>query len=343
MPLAGRRRSARLLALPLLALLPPLAAGGCSAFRSRFPRHEDVFKPVPLTIGELRVEGTDSLYAVTGRGYEILAPSRELLLDAQKAIDIVGRAYIRYFDAEPRPIVVRLQPVRRDWSDADRDSAARARRQPLPRDARGRRVVVVPVFLTDGQRQGPGGPDMPLSTFLFGDVFVAQAWLAAYADAADSVPGVPPRPRRLPDWLAVGAAQLLAPRPYQELGVARLNERQKELIPLRTLFDSVRAPAAQPDDEDEGRRERVEAGGFGRRRAGSGDMFAAQSLAVVHFLVEREGAPFIGRLAERLVRGDRPAAAFAEARSLPQDVDAIDGQFRGWLEEVGARLRRMRG
>src|SRR5215208_342124 len=154
------RRPARSRALSSLLLLP-LLGGGCAALKSRFPSHEDVFKPVPLTIGELRVEGADSTYVLAGRGYEIVAPSREMLSDAEKAVDAVSRAYVRYFDAEPRPIVVRLLPVRRDRSDAARDSLARARRQPLPRDARGRRVVVVPVYVADERRRGgPGGPDM---------------------------------------------------------------------------------------------------------------------------------------------------------------------------------------
>jgi hypothetical protein len=355
-------RQARLRALGSLLLVFP----ACSTLRERFPTHEQVFKPVPLTIGQLRVEGTDSVYVLAGRGFELVAPSREILAEADRSIDAVGRAYVRYFGAEPRPIVVRMQLMRRDMSNAERDSAIRARRQAPRRDERGRPVVVIPVYALEDRRRGAtptGIAETPL--YAFADPLVARAWVAAYADsvvtaadASGASPAAVARPEPLPDWLASGAAAALSSTPFQEFSVGWLSEHRKELIPLRTLFDSTRltrhplgaaagrvpydeAEAAEPEGVRlsptmDGRMVRGD-----RRR--TADVFSMQSLAVVQFLASREEPAVIGRLAARLSRGERPADALAaELRKLPRDLDALDAEFRTWIEEYGDRRRRGR-
>ena len=361
-------RQARLRALGSLLLFLP----ACSTLRERFPTHEQVFKPVPLTIGQLRVEGTDSVYVLAGRGFELVAPSREILAEADRSIDAVGRAYTRFFGAEPRPIVVRMQLMRRDMSNAERDSAIRARRQAPRRDERGRPVVVIPVYALEDRRRGAtptGIAETPL--YAFADPLVARAWVAAYADSvvtaagASGASGASPaaaaaaaaRPEPLPDWLASGATASLSSSPFQEFSIGWLSEHRKELIPLRTLFDSARltrnppgAAAARRAPYDEAEAAEPEGARLsptmdgrmvrGDRRR-TADVFSMQSLAVVQFLAAHEGPAVIGRLAARLSRGERHTDALAaELGKLPRDLDALDAEFRTWIEEYGDRRRR---
>src|SRR5688572_28752378 len=92
--------------------LPALSA--CSSIREMFPSREEVFKPIPVTIGDTRVIGDDTVYVLESPEYELVAPMRELLPDARKALDHTAREYRRVFGDDPQRIVVELRAVSRD-------------------------------------------------------------------------------------------------------------------------------------------------------------------------------------------------------------------------------------
>src|SRR5919108_653768 len=136
----------------LLLVLGVLSA--CSSLREMFPAREEVFKPIPVTIGEPRIVGSDTVYVLESPEYELVAPMRELLPDARKALDQTVREYRRVFGDEPRKIVVELRPVSRDrvsegWIPDTVEPADEPRRRRLhgwspdarSRQARGRRAL----------------------------------------------------------------------------------------------------------------------------------------------------------------------------------------------------------
>jgi len=336
---------------PLAATLG--ATAGCSAVRSRFASHEDVFPPIPLSIGEMRVVGSDTVYALSGRGYEVVAPTRDVLPDAQQALDAAARSFQRHLEAEPPRVVVdvRSRPVsapspgevRRDTLGGD------TVRAPLPRprkDARDRAMMPRPV----------GVLAIP----------VARAWLTSYAAAnaptnaqtanagterEDEAWGQDPR---VPDWLEVALPPLVAESPIADFAAAELGRQSGELIPLRALFDSTRALVPRPDRAGEpggrvaagqappadrvGPSTGAAAGGRGRgRRVEPASLFDVQSIAVARFLAERAGPAVIGELLRASLRGARIDDVLRGQTTLPGTVDALDAAWRAWVKEQRPR------
>jgi len=317
---------------------------GCAAFRARFPSHEDVFTPVAVTMGEPRVRGADTVYAFAGRGYELVAPTRELLPDAQRVLDDAARRYRRYLAADPRPVVVELR-TRTSAPSASTSAGGAA----LP-DTRGADTIVLPAPPAPDGRNAPPAPGYIARP-------VVRAWLASYA-AANTRPS-PPRDtstagrgtdRRAPAWILDALVELVAGSAFQELYPAQLARDPERLIPLRTLFDSLQPPrspelgAGSAGDAPrparapgEGRSPR-----FGRGAPGldASALFVAQSFAVARFLAEREGPEFVGHVAERLLAGTRMEDVLRDAQRTPADLASFERTWRSWLTEQRAADRR---
>jgi hypothetical protein len=313
---------------------------GCSAFRSRFPSHEDVFTPVAVTIGEPRARGADTVYAFAGRGYELVAPTRELLPDAQRVLDDAARTYRRYLAADPRPVVVELR-ARTSASPASAGGAALT-------DTPGTDTIVLPAPPAPDGRNAPRAPSYIARP-------VVRAWLAAYSEA-NTRPAAPARgdtsaagggaDQRAPAWILEALTELVAGSPFQEFYPAQLARDPERLIPLRTLFDSLQPPrvprltavdtgAASPPARAAGggRSPRSGRGAPGLDRAA---LFAAQSFAVARFLTEREGPEFVGHVAERLLAGARMEDVLRDAQRTPTDLASFERAWRSWLAEQRA-------
>src|SRR5919108_1204431 len=320
----------------LLLVLGVLSA--CSSLREMFPAREEVFKPIPVTIGEPRIVGSDTVYVLESPEYELVAPMRELLPDARKALDQTVREYRRVFGDEPRKIVVELRPVSRDrvsegWIPDTVEPADEPRR------------AVAPVIMTEKRSRPPVAP----AGFLM--MRAARAWLLARADYRVGRPSqAAPRfgdDTRIPDWIEDAVTDLVGGSPAQELYVMRLAERA-ETLSLRDILESARPEPAK----DAERRAQLPptaatrpAGGVfmggpptrDRGKLEGAELFRAQAVAFAIFLAEHEGREFLGALTDRLLSGETAASALAAAPTLPDELPAIEKAWKEWMLEMQRR------
>jgi hypothetical protein len=328
------RTTALALALPVLS--------ACGSLREMFPSREQVFKPIPVTIGEPRVIGNDTVYVLDSPEYELVAPMRELLPDARKALDHTTREYRRVFGDDPQKIVVELRAVPRDrvadgWIPDTVEPTEGPRRAVAP--------AIVPEKRSSRAPVAPAG-------FLM--MRAARAWLLARADyrvgRLPSAPGAQVRfgdDARIPDWIEDALTDLIGGSPAQEMYVARIAERV-ETLSLRAVLDSTRPEPAK----DAQRRTQLPptattrpAGGAfmggppsrDRGKLEGAELFRAQSIAFAIFLAEHEGREFLGTLTDRLLSGESAETALAAAATLPDDVPGMEKAWKDWMRKLAAR------
>ena len=315
------------------ALLALLALPGCSTFRTYFPTHEDVFVPVPMTIGEARVVGADTSWVLAEPAYELVASRRELLPDARRALDEAAEQFRLVFGAAPTRVTVSLR------EDDDEAPAAA-----LPAAGAATEVVPLPLPPQSDRARAAGRPRLvPLAP-------VVRAWLAAYADRRAGTPRLrsayapeapPADDPRLPDWLEDGVVQLVAGAPMRDVLLAELAEQPARAIALRELLAKPRPARPDARAADDPLVDRPAAG----RRALFGDdlegprLFAVQSYGVARFLADREGRPILGAMVDRVLAGETALAALAGAKHLTPDVEALEQEWTRWLAEEYRRRR----
>ena len=320
--------------------LPALSA--CSTMREMFPSREEVFKPIPITMGDPRVIGDDTVYVLDVPEYELVAPMRELLPDARKALDHTAREYRRVFGDDPQKIVVELRAVSRDrvadgWIPDTVEPADGPRRAVAP--------AIVPEKRSSRSPVAPAG-------FLM--MRAARAWVLARADyRVGRTPNAPTAQvrfgddARIPDWIEDALTDLIGGSTSQELYVARVAERA-ETVSLRDVLEASRPEPTK----DAQRRAQLPptassrpAGGVfmggppGRDRGKleGAELFRAQSVAFAIFLAEHEGREFLGTVTDRLLSGESSETALTAATTLPDDLPAIEKEWRDWLRKLAAR------
>ena len=351
---------------PSRAVLPllPLLVVGCSAFRELFPSHEDVFKPIPVSLGEEHVTGADTTYTLAGPGYELVSRTREPLPEAKTALDGAAASFRRYFSQDPPAVVVTLR-VRQRRAERG-DSAQRADTASLaPADSRPRVTVFVapPADPRDpraGRMMMAGVSSTAIATP------VVRAWMEARADRvaprADSAvaragmgPGDDPR---IPDWLEATLPERIAGSPRADMlamrFAAQAADKRATLLPLRTLFttprpgsDRMRQGRADEDSaavrggerDERGERRPGRQGARGELLAGP-PLFDAEAASVLEFLVTREGMPFVGQLTDILLAGGSVEDALRGATRRPRTIDDLDAAWRSWLETQRPDQRR---
>jgi hypothetical protein len=331
MTAASYRTTAFLLTLPALS--------ACSGVREMFPAREEVFKPIPITIGEPRVIGNDTVYVLESPEYELVAPIRELLPDARKALDHTAREYRRVFSDDPQRIVVELRAVSRDrvadgWIPDTVEPADGPRRAVAP--------AIIPEKRSSRQPVAPAG-------FLM--MRAARAWLLARADyRVGRLPSAPTAQvrygddTRIPDWIEDALTDLIGGSPAQEMYVVRLAERV-ETVSLRDVLEGTRPEPAK----DAQRRAQLPptsatrpAGGVfmggppsrDRGKLEGAELFRAQSVAFAIFLAEHEGREFLGTLTDRLLSGESAETALAATATLPRDLPGIEKAWKDWMRKL---------
>ena len=298
MPIHPSRRRTALLAVLLTA---PLA--GCSLF----PKHEEVWEPVAPAIGERRITGTDTSYVVEGRGYQLVSPSRQILADVQPVADNASFRYRRYFGADPATLVARLVPARdiEDTTSADT----------LPHPADTTELTIRVRARSRDIRYANVSPQMVAQP-------LARRWLAARAAAQGGGTG-------MPGWVQVGMTEFVAATPLSEYLVSTLARDMKRAVPLAEFLS---APAPEYGESVRGTETQRPMAPGSRRRLEGYALFAAQSIALLRFIEEREGTPFVTALYDRTARGETAAAVLAEAQKLPKDPAALDAAWREWMK-----------
>jgi hypothetical protein len=307
-----------------------------------FPSREEVFKPIPITIGEPRVVGEDTLYALESAEYELIAPMRELLPDARKALDHTAREYRRVFGDEPQRIIVELRAV-------SRDRVADGWIPDSVEPADGPRRAVAPAIVPDKRSSR-----MPVAPAQFLMARAARAWILARADfRVGRLPSAPmPAPRfgddpRIPDWIEDALTDLIGGSPWQEMYVARLAD-EVETVSLRDVLEATRPEPVK----DAQRRAQLPptsttrpAGGVfmggppsrDRGKLEGAELFRAQAVSFALFLAEHEGREYLGTLTDRLLSGESPVTALAAAPTLPDDLPAIEKAWKDWMRKLAAR------
>lgn len=311
-----------------------MTLSACGTFREMFPARDEVFKPIPVTIGEPRVSGTDTTYVLETPEYELIAPVRALLPDARRALDNTVREYRRVFGDAPQRIVVELRVV-------PRDRVADGWTGDTIEPAEGPRRAIAPAVVPDKRSSRP-----PVVLAQFLTVRAARAWLLAHADYRAGRAPVPNDRRslddaRLPDWIEDALQDLIAGSPVQEMYVDRLAERADE-VSLRELLESPRPEPAR----DAQRRAQLPptsstrpAGGVfmggppsrDRGKLEGAELFRAQAISFALFLAEHEGREYLGRLTDRLLSGESARTALAAAPSLPDELDGLEKEWKKWL------------
>ena len=323
-----------------LLSLPALSA--CSNMREMFPSREEVFKPIPVTIGAPRVIGTDTVYVLESPEYELVAPMRELLPDARKALDHTAREYRRVFGDDPQKIVVELRAV-------SRDRVADGWIPDTVEPADGPRRAVAPAIVPEKRSSRP-----PVAPAGFLMMRAARAWLLARADyrvgRSPSAPGAQVRfgdDVRIPDWIEDALTDLIGGSPAQEGYVVRLADRV-ETVSLRDVLESSRPEPAK----DAQRRAQLPptastrpAGGVfmggppsrDRGKLEGAELFRAQSVAFAIFLAEHEGREFLGTLTDRLLSGESGETALTAATTIPDDLPGIEKAWKDWMRKMVSR------
>ena len=334
-------RASRALAGATLALL---LLPGCSTFRSLFPKREEVFKPIVPTLGAQLVDGPDTLFALEGAGYDLVTRQRDLLVEARASLDRAVRSYVRYFGETPPTVRAAVVPVdpRRRTGRAVGDSALRTR------DG-GRVLLLVPAIGGRGGQTMVGTvPSTPVVYRWIEERFGGEAALAA----PDTVNGraLPWRDHpKLPDWVEVALPELVAGSSRADLLIARLSDQATDIMPLRDLLagmrpaevprrmdgDSLPDGAGPAPDGEAGPPARGGRSGRGRNAGRRPPMrgallFDANALSFGRFLLQREGAAFIGATADVLAGGVPADTVLSRASGNPP-LSTLDAEWRAWV------------
>ena len=310
-PRAHRRATSRPAsrAGALLALL--LAGSACSYF----PKHEDVYIPIPLKIGQPLVEGDDTLYVLSGIGYRVIAPRQQVLADVQHDLDAAARQFQQFFDALPDTVTIRyvdsLQV--REVRDFDQMLLGGARLE--------NGEIVLPARPVGRMRGQPNAPPPFRAT-----TAAARRWVAARAqevqDRANRTGSS--SEARVPAWIESAMSDLIVAGAMPSIAPALWRQRA-ELEPLADLFRMESLMDTSDLDRP------------GRRALQRWSVRRMQAASVAAFLADREDRRFVGELADRLFAGASLTDALRGAESVPSDIAVLEEQWRAWLRERGER------
>lgn len=287
-----------------------------------------LYEPVPVSLGDAVVVGTDTLYRLAGRGYVLLAARREALPDVQQALDLAAVRWRGFFGAEPPGATVLV-----------RDSTIRHLGEASLRDLGPRPFVVTgsPAVETRPMAPGPAGaPPTPAPVRRATAEPVVEAWVRAYADSIRGTGGRRGDPATIPDWLEIGLVELVGGSGMPEVAASRLR-RDPRLLSLDSLFTS-RQPAAivaEPGERDRQPRRRTLDDALQDPR----ERYSLQAALVTQFLIEQGGLTVPRHLLRELTLGRTIREALTTAGVSPADPAELEKPWRDWLGDVGG-LRR---
>lgn len=123
-------------------------------------------------------------------------------------------------------------------------------------------------------------------------------------------------------WLRAAVIHLVGEAASSASDLETVRDKREVLIPLRDVLTLVR-PSSADSLLDPSRR--ADADEYTRT-------FAAQAGMLARYLIEREGAAVLERLARGYLSGRSLADMMSEFRSAPADVPELERRWKVWLD-----------
>ena len=293
-----------------LAVAGALSGSGCRFW----------YKPVKVAnaIGEERtLLAGDSVNVHRESRFEVYGPNSEAVYDGYEQLNRAYRAFERHFGpGAPRLAVVLFEDTVRAL-DAATLKQFRERGYTLVSYAR-------PRSYRSPSRYGAlgyGGVIWPIAPT------AARTMLARFAEAQLDAGTDGSRPdsallQRFPIWYRAAVMHLVGEGglPAADLDYAR--EKRGLLLPLRDLLTLVR-PASADSALDPSRRAEVDE---------TTRVISSQASTFARYLVEREGAEVLGRLARGYLTNRPLSDMLAEFQNAPHTVQELEQRWKFWLQ-----------
>lgn len=272
------------------------------------------YKPVPVAnaIGEERTQlDADSMNVYRDGRFEVYGPNTEAVYDGYEQLNRAYRAFERHFDtAAPRLAFVLANDTSRAMDAATRKSfrdrgfaivrymRPRSYKSPTRYGALGYGGVIWPIAPTAARRM--------LATF------ASQTTGDSSGAAVD----------RLPFWLRAAVIHLLGEAGTAAQDLEYVRDRRNALMSLRDLLTLVR-PASADSLLDPTRRSEADE---------TTRLASAQAATFGQFLIEREGAPVLGRFARGYLAGRSLTEMLAQLEHSPHDLRELEARWRVWID-----------
>jgi len=294
-----RSMSAALLAATLVA------AGGCRFW----------YKPVPVAnaIGEERTllaGDSVNVYRDQSNRFEVYGPNTEAVYDGYEQLNRAYRGFERHFSAVPPKLAFLLE------NDSNRPVDAKAFRD------RGYQLVryVRPRSYKSPTRYGAlgyGGVIWPIAPTAARVMLTDFAQRASSAGATD-VNAVD----RLPMWVRASVIHLLGEAGTAAVDLEYVRDRLGAVLPLRDLLTLVR-PASGDSLLDPARRTDADE---------TTRLASAQAATFGQYMIEREGAVVLGRIARGYLAGRSLMEILNELEHTPHNLVELENRWRAWVE-----------
>lgn len=295
--------------MKLLLLAATVLLGGCHMW----------YKPVPVenAIGETEavIDG-DTLNVHRERRFEIYAGNPEVTYDGYEQLNRAYRAFERHFTSPAPRLAVFLFPDTVDPLDAGTVKSFNDRGFTIVEYARPRSVRAARRY----NRLDYGGVDWPIAPT------AARVMLARFAEAqvGPTAEGLSDDQllQRFPFWYRTAVYHLIGESGAIENDLEIVRERRHQWLPIKDLIVLVK-PASADSLLDPSRRSEADE---------ITQILSAQAATFGRFLVEREGAAVLGRLARGYLSGRPIAEMVAEFHSTPRRIEDLEQAWRTWVD-----------
>ena len=139
---------------------------------------------------------------------------------------------------------------------------------------------------------------------------------------------------RVPPWLNEGAAMLVeSPAEHEKQYWPLLRQFAKDIVPIAELI-------AMPHPATAGQVVRSSGPTATVTQMGSvkNTLFYPESFALLSFIAEKEGLPFVGRMAQQMARGKTFAETLQDAKQLPKTIEGLQPDWHRWLQSHRVRF-----
>jgi hypothetical protein len=346
--------------LCLLAFAPVLVACGDQATATPVSIPTAATTPQPSPDPSPSPTGQPaSFYSAKTDWYELYAPSEKELNQGREELDYAVEQFRRYFSENPPKIGVviadtpeQAQPYLDQFKKADRPAFSLSLKGPAAGNKPQGNVMVFGSGGPSGISAGPSG------------ILSREAGAKFFAVYTESKLGKPlsgeDKAKFSPDWFEEAVASLHQPADQQQAPRALLKQalqnNSSAWIPLSELLTMSRPdtvafsmtvggpPGGMVQITAEAKLSPAPIAGTPGTGPGSGQVqvkgdlprdafFGLEAATLAQFLVEKEGARFIGKIADGLRVGKSFGEILREAKSVPTDLAGLEKAWQDWLKK----------